>query len=111
MAAFDHAFEVSSRLRFDDLEPEARAVERLKQFVSSFARRRSPISGGCPIWNTAADCDDGNPALREPPRLHSNPGSGDLPTSRERGRLTARSPLMSIRPNSRSCSSALSRAP
>ena len=33
--------------------------------MTNFAGFRSPIAGGCPIWNTAVDCDDGNPALHE----------------------------------------------
>jgi TetR/AcrR family transcriptional regulator, transcriptional repressor for nem operon len=65
LEAFDHAHEVAMRLRFEKIDGDAGAIAKLKQFVTSFARRRSPIAGGCPIWNTAVDCDDGNPALRE----------------------------------------------
>ena len=65
LEAFDHAAEVARRLRFEGIERDAGAVEKLKQFVTNFARLRSPIAGGCPIWNTAMDCDDGNPLLRE----------------------------------------------
>lgn len=102
LAAFDHAFAVSSRLRFDDIDSKASAVDRLKQFVSNFARRRSPIPGGCPVWNTAADCDDGNPTLRERAGPHFDPGSGDSPTLQGKGRRAERSPPMSIRPSSQS---------
>jgi TetR/AcrR family transcriptional regulator, transcriptional repressor for nem operon len=63
LEAFDHAFKVAMRLRFEKIDGKAGAIEKLKQFVTSFAHRRSPIAGGCPIWNTAVDCDDGNPAL------------------------------------------------
>lgn len=65
LEAFDHAARVATQLRFDDLDPHVNPVEKLKQFVSSFARQRSPIPGGCPVWNTAIDCDDGNATLRE----------------------------------------------
>jgi TetR/AcrR family transcriptional repressor of nem operon len=64
LEAFDHASEVVERLRFEGIDPDSGSVEKLKQFVTNFARLRSPIAGGCPIWNTAVDCDDGNPHLR-----------------------------------------------
>ncbi len=63
--AFDYASEIATRLRFEGIDRKHGAVQSLKQFVSNFARLRSPIAGGCPIWNTAMDCDDGNPVLRE----------------------------------------------
>jgi TetR/AcrR family transcriptional regulator, transcriptional repressor for nem operon len=65
LEAFDHASEVALRLRFERIDPNSGSVEKLKQFVTNFARVRSPIAGGCPIWNTAVDCDDGNLALHE----------------------------------------------
>jgi TetR/AcrR family transcriptional regulator, transcriptional repressor for nem operon len=65
LEAFDHAVKVAMRLRFEKIDGNVGAIEKLKQFVTSFAHRRSPIAGGCPIWNTAVDCDDGNPALRK----------------------------------------------
>jgi TetR/AcrR family transcriptional regulator, transcriptional repressor for nem operon len=48
-----------------DLESISNSVEWLWQFITNFVRRRSPIPGGCPLFNTAVDADDGNPVLRE----------------------------------------------
>ena len=79
LEAFDYASEVATRLRFERIDRNAGAVEMLKQFVSNFARRRSPIAGGCPIWNTAMDCDDGNPALRECAKSALGRGSVESP--------------------------------
>jgi hypothetical protein len=40
-------------------------VDRLKQIVRNFRDRRTGlVPGGCPLLNTATDCDDGNPKLR-----------------------------------------------
>ncbi|HWO29754.1 MAG TPA: TetR family transcriptional regulator C-terminal domain-containing protein, partial [Candidatus Acidoferrum sp.] len=40
-------------------------VDRLKQIVRNFRDRRTGlVPGGCPLLNTAIDCDDGNPKLR-----------------------------------------------
>jgi TetR/AcrR family transcriptional regulator, transcriptional repressor for nem operon len=62
--AFDYAWSVAKRIRFGDLDEKAPAVERLKQLISNFVERRSPIPGGCPVLNTAINSDDGNPVLR-----------------------------------------------
>jgi len=45
-----------------DLIPDR--VDRLKRFVENFIERRPSIPGGCPLFNTATDADDGNPVLR-----------------------------------------------
>jgi TetR/AcrR family transcriptional repressor of nem operon len=48
-----------------DLESISNRVEWLRQFITNFVHRRSPIPGGCPLFNTAVDADDGNPVLRQ----------------------------------------------
>jgi len=40
-------------------------VDRIKQFVANFVQLRPPVPGGCPLFNTAVDSDDGNPMLRK----------------------------------------------
>lgn len=44
---------------------EGDALTRLRRMIVRFIEVPSPIPGGCPILNTAIDCDDGNPALRK----------------------------------------------
>src|SRR5260370_8875232 len=42
------------------------AVDRLKLFVRTFRDRRAGlVPGGCQLFNTAIDSDDGNPQLRK----------------------------------------------
>lgn len=62
--AFDYAFRLADNLRFEDIDPELNSIEQLKKFIANFVERRSSIPGGCPLWNTAVDSDDGNPVLR-----------------------------------------------
>ena len=48
-----------------DLESISNSVEWLWQFITNFVQRRSTVPGGCPLFNTAVDADDGNPVLRQ----------------------------------------------
>jgi TetR/AcrR family transcriptional repressor of nem operon len=51
--------------RFEGTEQIPSTVDRLKQIVRNFRDRRTGrVPGGCPLLNTATDCDDGNPKLR-----------------------------------------------
>jgi TetR/AcrR family transcriptional regulator, transcriptional repressor for nem operon len=62
--AFDYTWEAvwhSRQLRVDE---KANGLEKIKQFIANFVERRSPVSGGCPVLNTAVDADDGNQVLR-----------------------------------------------
>jgi TetR/AcrR family transcriptional regulator, transcriptional repressor for nem operon len=68
--AFDHAWKIAMDTRFDGTELISNTVDRLKQIVRNFRDRRTGlIPGGCPLLNTAIDCDDGNPKLRAKARL------------------------------------------
>src|SRR6202043_3511211 len=63
--AFDHAWKIAMETRFEGTEQIPNTVDRLKQIVRNFRDRRAGVvPGGCPLLNTAADCDDGNPQLR-----------------------------------------------
>jgi TetR/AcrR family transcriptional repressor of nem operon len=63
--AFDHAWNIAMDTRFDGTEQIPNTVDRLKQIVRNFRDRRTGlVPGGCPLLNTAIDCDDGNPKLR-----------------------------------------------
>jgi TetR/AcrR family transcriptional regulator, transcriptional repressor for nem operon len=67
--AFDHAWKIAMDTRFEGTEQIANTVDRLKQIVRNFRDRRTGlVPGGCPLLNTAIDCDDGNPKLREKAR-------------------------------------------
>ena len=63
--AFDHAWKIAMDTRFEGTEEIPNTVDRLKQIVRNFRDRRTGlVPGGCPLLNTAIDCDDGNPKLR-----------------------------------------------
>jgi len=62
--AFDYAWEAAWRARLLHVDKKSNGVEKLKQLIANFVDHRSPVAGGCPILNTATECDDGNPALR-----------------------------------------------
>src|ERR1700674_1152969 len=63
--AFDHAWKIAIDTRFEGTEQIPNTVDRLKQIVRNFRDRRTGlVPGGCPLLNTAIDCDDGNPKLR-----------------------------------------------
>ena len=63
--AFDHAWKIAMDTRFQGTEEIPNTVDRLKQIVRNFRDRRAGlVPGGCPLLNTAIDCDDGNPQLR-----------------------------------------------
>lgn len=63
--AFDFAFATSLRVRFQDFDRIASPLLQLRTFIRNFVHLRSPIPGGCPMFNTACENDDGNPALKE----------------------------------------------
>jgi TetR/AcrR family transcriptional repressor of nem operon len=62
--AFDYAWRSASDTRLHDLDEISNSVDRLKQFIANFVERTPSVGGGCPMFNTAVDNDDGNPALR-----------------------------------------------
>src|ERR1700722_9628541 len=63
--AFDYAWKIAMDTRFEGTEQIPNTVDRLKQIVRNFRDRRTGlVPGGCPLLNTAIDCDNGNPKLR-----------------------------------------------
>src|SRR5260370_31546778 len=63
--AFDHAWKIAMDTRFEGTEQIPNTIDRLKQIVRNFRDRRTGlVPGGCPLLNTATDCDDGNQKLR-----------------------------------------------
>lgn len=64
LEAFDHAVRVIEKSRFPNLESIESPIERVEALVTQFLNTRSPIPGGCPVFNGAVEHDDGNPKLR-----------------------------------------------
>jgi TetR/AcrR family transcriptional repressor of nem operon len=62
--AFDYAWRSASDVRMQNLELIPNRVDKVKQFVANFVERSPSVPGGCPMFNTAVDNDDGNPVLR-----------------------------------------------
>ena len=68
-AAFDYAWEAVNAPRQRGLEEQKSSLDKLLLLVRNFVGERPrTISGGCPLLNTAVDCDDGNVALRNKAR-------------------------------------------
>jgi TetR/AcrR family transcriptional regulator, transcriptional repressor for nem operon len=65
--AFDHAVARVAGRFAAALEGRSHAVDRLRAVIRVFAAYGAdpPVPGGCPILNTAVECDDALPALRE----------------------------------------------
>ena len=65
--AFDYSVRAVTRRFEDRLAGKTTASERLYALISAFREYydNPPISGGCPLMNTAVEHDDANPRLRE----------------------------------------------
>jgi TetR/AcrR family transcriptional regulator, transcriptional repressor for nem operon len=64
VAAFEHAWSVTSAARMAKVDTVTNAIEKLKIHVSNAVTLPS-FPGGCPLLNTITDNDDGNPALKK----------------------------------------------
>ena len=67
LEAFDFAVaRMADRFR-EALEGKENAIERLGAIVGVYAELpvNPPVSGGCPVMNTAIDSDSAHPALRD----------------------------------------------
>jgi TetR/AcrR family transcriptional regulator, transcriptional repressor for nem operon len=62
--AFRYTVSRAERARFDNLDRTRGALEKLRQFIDGFVNARPDVAGGCAIFNTAIEEDDGNPVLR-----------------------------------------------
>ncbi len=68
-AAFDYAWEAVNAPRERGLAEQSSPLEKLLLFVRNFVGEPPrTMTGGCPLLNTAVDCDDGNPMLRNKAR-------------------------------------------
>ncbi|WP_260734516.1 TetR/AcrR family transcriptional regulator [Tunturiibacter lichenicola] len=64
VAAFQYAWNETSRARMAKMDTIANAIEKLKIHVANVVSLPS-FAGGCPLLNTITDNDDGNPALKK----------------------------------------------
>ena len=64
-AAFEYAFQTADVSKFAPVRQLSGGLEKIQQLIKNFAEIRSPIAGGCPVYNTAVEQDDGNPALKK----------------------------------------------
>jgi TetR/AcrR family transcriptional repressor of nem operon len=62
--AFDYALKMSYQTKFSSLGELKNGLLKLEGFIRNFVRLKSPISGGCPVYNTAVENDDGNKVLK-----------------------------------------------
>src|SRR5277367_5319498 len=68
-AAFDYAWEAVSAPRERGIAEQSSSLEKLLLLVRNFVGEPPrTVTGGCPLLNTAVDCDDGNPVLRNKAR-------------------------------------------
>jgi TetR/AcrR family transcriptional regulator, transcriptional repressor for nem operon len=64
LEAFEHASRVIEKARLSEISEIESPIERIEALVTKFVNARSPIPGGCPVFNAAVEHDDGNPKLR-----------------------------------------------
>jgi TetR/AcrR family transcriptional regulator, transcriptional repressor for nem operon len=62
--AFRYAVARAEKLRGEKVDRMHGALSQLRSMVASFVDTRSDVAGGCAIFNTAIEEDDGNPVLR-----------------------------------------------
>jgi TetR/AcrR family transcriptional repressor of nem operon len=67
LEAFDYAVGLIGQRIKDAVTAKQHAADRLLALIQVFCglANDSPIPGGCPVMNTAIECDDAHPALRE----------------------------------------------
>jgi AcrR family transcriptional regulator len=66
-AAFEYACARAGSQLKEFVEKGGDGLARLHLVIEAFEniRENPPIEGGCPIMNTAIECDDGSPAMKE----------------------------------------------
>jgi AcrR family transcriptional regulator len=62
---FRYALDRVNQLRYEHIDRDHGALAELRSIVQRFVEIRSDIAGGCIIFNTAIEQDDGNPVLRD----------------------------------------------
>jgi TetR/AcrR family transcriptional regulator, transcriptional repressor for nem operon len=67
LQAFDHAVQTNLEIIMNRVDSREGAVNKLLELTDAFADvvENSPITGGCPLLNSAVESDDAHPVLRE----------------------------------------------
>ncbi|BDA80554.1 hypothetical protein LPTSP3_g34840 [Leptospira kobayashii] len=63
--AFDYAIRYNSKIQMEVLEECETSYSKLETFIKIFTTTKSLLGGGCPVFNTAVENDDGNPVLKK----------------------------------------------
>ena len=63
VASFEYAMQRTLEVRTAAEEGQPGAMPRRRQTVRAFVEIPSPVAGGCPLMNAAADADTGSPAV------------------------------------------------
>ncbi len=61
---FQYSWEHIFGARIGDVDALPTASEKLRYLIARFGKSGFELPGGCPLMNTAIDCDDGNTRLR-----------------------------------------------
>lgn len=66
LEAFDYAVKANGQLIIQEVNKHDSAIEKLTAFVCAFCTigDNSPIPGGCPLLNSAIECDDAHPEMK-----------------------------------------------
>lgn len=66
LEAFDYAVKVNGQIVLNEVNKHTNSIDQLCAFASAFAvlGDESPIPGGCPLLNTAIECDDAHPEMK-----------------------------------------------
>ena len=67
LQAFDHAVQTNFEIIMSRVDATEGAVNKLIELTDAFVFcvENSPITGGCPLLNSAVESDDAHPVLRE----------------------------------------------
>lgn len=67
LEAFDYAVKVNGQIVFCEVAKHSNSIDQLCAFVQKFGTLgdESPIPGGCPLLNSAIECDDAHPEMKE----------------------------------------------
>jgi TetR/AcrR family transcriptional regulator, transcriptional repressor for nem operon len=67
LEAFDFAVRTNGQIIMSEVAKHSHAADKLNAFVLSFCGmgELSPIPGGCPLLNSAIECDDAHPEMKE----------------------------------------------
>lgn len=64
-AAFDYAYRMADEVKFSSVRSTEGGLAKLEKMIGNFATLRSPVPGGCPVYNTAVEHDNGNLSLKK----------------------------------------------